>query len=130
MLSDGEIDVPKDPSHVAWFNLGPLPGENGNSIINGHFGWKDGLPAVFDNLHALDIGDTMYIEDENGITITFIVNKIKKYSKIETTSEIFSSNDSKAHLVLITCAGIWDAKEKKYSERLVIFADMEYRDRF
>jgi len=35
------------------------------------------------------------------------------------------SNDGKAHLNLITCAGVWDEVEKSHSSRLVVFADME-----
>lgn len=30
---DGEMDIPKDPAHVAWFKFGPRPGESGSAVI-------------------------------------------------------------------------------------------------
>jgi hypothetical protein len=53
LTSDGAMDVPKGHVKVAWFNLGPSPGEIGSSVIAGHYGWKNNIPAVFDNLHKL-----------------------------------------------------------------------------
>jgi hypothetical protein len=49
----GAMDVPEGPNDVAWFNLGSRPGEEGTSIIDGHSGWKDNIPAVFDDLYKL-----------------------------------------------------------------------------
>jgi len=48
------MDVPKGLNNIGWFNLGPRPGENGNAVIDGHYGvWKNGKGAVFNNLHKL-----------------------------------------------------------------------------
>ncbi|MDP3988734.1 MAG: class F sortase [bacterium] len=122
---NGAMDVPKSPIEVGWFNLGPRPGENGSAVIAGHYGWKNNLPAVFDNLHTLRVGDEIFVEDENGFTTTFIVRKIKIYGKDEITPEVFSSSDGKAHLNLITCTGDWNTEEKTRSQRLVVFTDKE-----
>jgi sortase (surface protein transpeptidase) len=35
------VGVPVDQRNVAWFNLGPLPGENGSAVISGHYGLKN-----------------------------------------------------------------------------------------
>lgn len=121
---DGAMDVPKNPANVAWYNQGPLPGDIGSSVIDGHYGpWKNGEISVFDNLNKLNIGDTLSIYDEKGITSNFIVKKIKKYKPDAEASDIFISNDGKSHLNLITCNGIWDEVSKSYSQRLVIFTD-------
>jgi len=125
LTADQSIDAPKDPFGVAWFNLGPRPGENGNAVISGHYGWKNGIPAVFDNLHKLQKGDNLYIEDEKGIVITFVVNEIRTYSQNDDVSGVFTSSDGKAHLNLITCTGVWDKVSKSYSKRLVVFTDKE-----
>jgi LPXTG-site transpeptidase (sortase) family protein len=121
----GAMDVPKGPSDVAWFNLGPRPGESGSAVIVGHFGWKNNIPAVFDNLNKLQNGDKIYIEDGNGITTTFLVRKIQIYGENESASDVFNSSDGKAHLNLITCQGIWNKIQKSYSNRLVVFTDKE-----
>ena len=121
----GAMDVPKDAKDVAWFDLGTRPGEIGSSVIDGHYGWKNNIPVVFDNLSKLKKGNKIYIKDDEGFTSTFIVQKIKIYSQNEETSDIFGSNDGKAHLNLITCDGVWNASKKAYSNRLVVFSDLE-----
>jgi len=122
---NGEMGIPKGATTTAWFNLGPKPGEKGSAVIDGHFGWKDNLPAVFDNLNKLQKGDKIYVDDDKGITTTFVVQEIRKFEKNDSTSNIFNSKDNIAHLNLITCKGIWDAKSKSYSERLVVFSIKE-----
>jgi LPXTG-site transpeptidase (sortase) family protein len=119
----GAMDVPGTADDVAWFNLGPRPGEIGNAVISGHFGWKNGMPAVFDNLHMLESGDRITTEDIAGITTTFVVRKLQKLKEHEDAGAVFASNDGGAHLNLITCGGEWNKSKKSYSDRLVVFAD-------
>ena len=103
--------------------MGPIPGELGSSIIDGHSGWKNGIPAVFDNLYKLKKGDNIYVEDKNGKVSTFVVRETKMYDSKANPAEVFVSNDGKAHLNLITCAGVWDNTLKSHSSRLVVFTD-------
>ncbi len=125
LTPQGAMAVPAGPTDVAWFNLGPRPGESGSAVIAGHEGWKDGIAAVFDNLHQLQKGDKVYTKDERGVISTFIVREIRTYDQNGDTSDIFNSSDEKAHLNLITCEGIWNAAKQSYSDRLVVFADKE-----
>lgn len=125
LTPDGAMGVPTDPDTVAWFNLGPRPGETGSAVIDGHFGWKDGIPAVFDNVHKLHKGDMLSVEDKNGVTTTFVVRELRLYDQHENAVDVFSSSDGKAHLNLITCTGVWNKNQKSYSERLVVFTDKE-----
>jgi LPXTG-site transpeptidase (sortase) family protein len=125
LTPDGAMDVPKGPDNVAWFNLGQRPGENGSAVIAGHYGWKNNIPAVFDDLHKLNKGDRIYIKDEKGVTNIFIVREIRIYGKDENASDVFSSSDGKAHLNLVTCTGGWIEAEKTRPERLVVFTDKE-----
>lgn len=122
----GTMGVPKGSLDVAWFNLGPRPGENGSAVIAGHYGrWKNGGGSVFDNLNKLKKGDKIYIEDIKGFTTTFVVREIKIYDLNANTGDVFYSIDGKAHLNLITCEGIWDDVRKTYSNRLIVFTDKE-----
>jgi len=124
LTPQGAMDVPKGPADVAWFDLGPRPGDNGSAVIAGHYGpWKNGGGSVFDNLNKLKSGDKIYIQDETGAIITFVVRESRTYGKNEDASDVFSSNDGKAHLNLITCEGVWDETQKTYSNRLVVFTD-------
>src|SRR3989344_9500143 len=54
---DGRMDVPQGSVNVAWFSLGPHPGEVGSAVIGGHFGIRSGVPFVFYNLDKLKVGD-------------------------------------------------------------------------
>lgn len=121
----GVMGVPKGPSAVGWFESGPRPGEMGTAVLDGHSGWKDGVSAVFDNLHMVHAGDIISIEDEYGTRINFVVRLVQKYDADADASEIFVSADDISHLNLITCVGVWDKTEQDYSERLVVFADRE-----
>ncbi len=125
LTSDGAMGVPKGPNEVVWFNLGPRPGENGSAVIAGHYGWKNNIPAVFDNLHKLSKGDKISVEDEKGVTTTFVVREIRTYSKDDAASDVFASGDGKVHLNLITCTGAWNKAEKTRSDRLIVFTDKE-----
>ncbi len=124
ITSNKAMDTPKEANKVGWFNLSAIPGQAGSSVINGHFGYKNKKPAVFDNLSKIKKGDKIYIEDEEGVVITFVVLKLKSYGRNDNASEVFASNDAKARLNLITCAGDWDPIAKTHSNRLVVFAEV------
>jgi LPXTG-site transpeptidase (sortase) family protein len=127
LTPDGVMDVPDGPVDVAWFNLGPRPGDVGSAVIAGHYGtWENGEGSVFDNLNKLKPGDKIYVEDEKGMGITFLVNKVVIYGQNDNASTIFRSSDGKAHLNLITCEGDWNKDQKTYSGRLVVFSDASY----
>lgn len=125
LASDGAMDVPKERANVAWFNLGPRPGEQGSAVVAGHYGWKNGKASAFDNLYKLRKGDKLYIEDEKGATIAFVVRESRRYDPEADASGVFGSSDGRAHLNLVTCEGAWDRVSKTYSKRLVVFTDKE-----
>lgn len=126
ITSQGAVGVAKSRANGAWFNLGPRPGASGNAVITGHFGYfKNGTVGVFNNLYKLKQGDKIYVEDDRGVMISFVVREIKKYDPKDEALDVFSSSDGKSHLNLITCEGFWDKASKSYSKRLVVFADKE-----
>ncbi len=125
LTSSGAMAVPTGPTDTAWFDLGPRPGEIGSAVIAGHEGWKDGISAVFDNLHKLQVGDQVYVQDAQGVTLAFVVRRIGIYGQNGNAADVFNSSDGKAHLNLITCEGTWNAAEKSYSNRIVVFTDQE-----
>lgn len=125
LTPDGAMDVPNGPAEVAWFNLGPRPGENGSAVIAGHYDWIKNAPAVFDKLHKLRQGDEVSVEDEKGVVSIFLVREIRIYDKDDVAPDVFGSSDGKVHLNLITCTGAWDKAGKTFSERLIVFADKE-----
>ena len=125
LTSSGAMDVPKDPTQVAWFNHGPRPGEVGSAVISGHYRWKNNTPVIFNDLHLLQKGDRVSVVDAAGVTTTFLVREVRVYGLHDNAAGVFTSSDGKAHLNLITCQGVWDNVKKSYLQRLVVFTDKE-----
>jgi LPXTG-site transpeptidase (sortase) family protein len=125
LAADGSMDVPKDPDNAGWYALGPRPGETGSAAIAGHVNWWGGVKGVFEHLSALKPGDIITIENDFGKNIYFVVREARTYDADADATEIFSTNDGKAHLNLITCTGLWDKGAQQYAKRLVVFADLE-----
>jgi LPXTG-site transpeptidase (sortase) family protein len=118
----GDMGVPSNAVDVAWFYPGPRPGEKGSAVLAGHFDGESGEAGVFFDLYKLKKGDTLYIEDEKGASISFVVRESGIYNP-GYAEKVFSANDT-AHLNLVTCDGVWDGATKSYSKRLVVFADI------
>ena len=126
LTSEGAMDIKKDPTEVAWYKLGPRPGEKGSAVIAGHYGFSaNGEGSVFNGLHTLNKGDKISVIDNNNTTTNFVVRESRRYSPKADATDVFISNDGKSHLNLITCDGIWENDQNTYSNRLVVFADKE-----
>lgn len=119
------MDAPKSPGNVAWFNLGQRPGEIGTAVIAGHYGWSRGKGSVFNAVNTLRKGDRLYVQDDKGAILSFVVRESRLYDPKADASAVFGSSDGKAHLNLVTCEGVWESAAKSYSRRLVVFTDKE-----
>ncbi|MEO5974103.1 MAG: class F sortase [Ilumatobacteraceae bacterium] len=120
----GAMDVPKKDLNVAWFSLGPRPGEIGSAVIAGHYSWRNhGEGGIFRNLDKLRKGDMLYIRDDKGKSLSFIVRDNRLYDFDEGAGEIFSPNDGN-YLNLITCAGTWNSYQRSSTKRRVVFAEL------
>lgn len=118
---EGRMDVPKDAVNVGWYKPGAKPGEAGKAVIDGHFDTPYG-PSVFNQLSALKTGDELIINDEAGISRTFVVYDSRNYSDDEFPILDVFGTDPLKKLNLITCDGVFNSNEKNYSHRLVIFS--------
>ena len=125
LTPDGAMDVPKNREDVAWLDFGPRPGEDGTAVISGHYGQKNKKTSAFDNLYKLRKGDKIYIEDEKGENVSFIVSKTRRYDPKADATDVFGTNTGLSHLNLITCEGEWDENSEDYPQRLVVFTDRE-----
>ncbi|MDO8495583.1 MAG: class F sortase [bacterium] len=125
LTSNGAMDVPKSRDNVAWFEIGQSPGENGSAVIAGHYGLENRKTSAFDNLHKLRQGDRLYIEDDKGVVISFVVRESRRYDPKADASAVFGSSDGKSHLNLVTCEGDWNDVSESYTKRLVVFTDKE-----
>lgn len=124
LTKSGDMDIDSNAEQVAWYKSGPKPGEEGSAVIAGHYGWKDGVPSVFNDLNTLVKGDKISTTDDGGRVKTFIVTRTEIYTPHQDATSIFKSDDGKAHLNLVTCQGSWNNSAQTYSERLVVFTEL------
>jgi LPXTG-site transpeptidase (sortase) family protein len=122
LTPDGAMGVPGSPGTVAWFKLGPRPGDKGSAVIDGHSGYGSGAAAVFDDLPSLRKGDLLFVEDGKGVLVRFVVRTSRMYDRDANASDVFGRNEGR-HLNLVTCTGAWDAAAGTHAQRLVVFTD-------
>lgn len=127
LAADGTMEIPDNIIDVGWYTGSPRPGERGNAIITGHVAQirksvvtKQG---VFYNLSQLRQGDKLYVINDKGESVTFVVRESRLYDPAADATDVFTSSDNGAHLNIITCEGAWNQDQLSYSQRLVIFTD-------
>lgn len=119
------MDVPKNAANVAWYMYGKKPGEEGNSVIAGHYDTPSGRPAIFYNLRSLEVGDEIEIISENAVKSKFeVTDKASIPFDKFPSEEVFRTKSGK-NLNLITCGGVWDIKRRTYSERIVVYTRLK-----
>lgn len=120
----GAMDVPKKDLNVAWYSSGTRPGETGSAVIAGHFSWRNHAQGgVFNNLDKLRKGDILYIDDDQGKTLSFVVRENRTFKFDADARQVFFSN-SGTLLNLITCSGWWDSSKQSSTARRVVFAEL------
>lgn len=128
LTKTGNMGTPSGPDKyrdIAWFKIGPRPGQEGSAVVAGHLDNGFGLEAVFYNLNQLKAGDEVIITTDKGERAVFRVLSQEIYDyKNAPTGEIFNRKDGRALLNLITCDGTWIKSEKSYDKRLVVFTEM------
>lgn len=119
---DGKLLVSSIPENVGWYRMGRMPGEKGAAVIVGHLDRVTGAAAVFYNLRQLDVGDEVYVTDEMGKEMKFLIfRKISYPVNAMSLEEIFHGESESSILNLITCDGIF-TPGFGYSHRIVLSA--------
>lgn len=121
----GEMEAPAGYDEVGWYRHGARPGEPGRAVLAGHLDSRDG-PAVFFQLGSLQPGDTIEVEFDDGAgPRVFTVRELAQYpTRDAPLADIFGPLD-RPELVLITCAGDFQGPESGYSERVIVYADVQ-----
>jgi sortase (surface protein transpeptidase) len=120
---DQTVEVPKSYEKVGWYKNGATPGEVGPAVILGHVDSYKG-PAIFYSLPKLEKGDEIQVEREDGTTAVFSVDKVVRYTREDFPTDAVYGKTDTPQLRLITCTGIFDKGQQKYSHNLVIYASL------
>ncbi len=118
----GNMKTPSNFSSVAWYYPGSAPGQRGSAVFAGHLDNGLGIPGVFKHLKELALGEKIFITDEEGREIAFVVSEMATYPIAEVPLARVFAQIGTPMLVLITCDGTWVPAQKTYDQRLVVFA--------
>lgn len=125
LTNSGRMGIPTNFTDVAWYNLNPRPGQSGSAVIDGHLDNARDANAVFARLNELKSGDEIFVVDERGLELKFVVKSSAVYSdSYAPLSTIFDKSGNIAKLNLITCDGAWDQQAKNYDKRLVVYTEL------
>lgn len=104
---------------MAWYQLGPRPGERGNAIVAGHVDWG-GKTAVFWKLNELKAGSVVEIVATDDRRYEFVVQWQRWYdAEGAPVEEVFGQSEA-VEVTLVTCGGAFDPKTRQYRSRLVV----------
>ena len=125
LAPDGAMDVPKDYQKTAWYQLGPRPGEQGNSAIAGHVDSKTGR-AVFWDLPRLQQGDEVFVVGDDGVERKFVVTAIETYNRTDAPLERIFGPSTSRHLNLITCdpKSSFNRTTSEYAANVVVYTEL------
>lgn len=123
LAANGDMAAPSTWETVGWYNRGPLPGEAGNAVIDGHLDSYTG-PAVFWHLRELKPGDSIQLKAADGATLRFVVTGSQSFDVNSFPSRQIFGPASVPQLNLITCNGSWDQNQGQYNQRLVVFTKL------
>ena len=122
LTKSGAMGVPTNFTDAAWYKNGPLPGEVGSAVMDGHVDNGLSLPGVFKHLGDLKVGDDIYVTTKSGKELHFTVEETANYPYNDVPTERIFTRADRPRLNLITCDGKWIRAEKTYDERLVVYA--------
>lgn len=119
------IAVPTNIHLAGWFSGSELPGKIGASIIDGHVSGRY-QKGIFENLKKLSKNDDITIERGDNSKLTFSVDSVASYPADKTMQNVYAHTDSnKSKLILITCGGKFNTKDKTYADRVVVVASLQ-----
>lgn len=117
------VDVPTHD--VGWYQDGVKPGDVGNSVLDGHYINKDGSVGIFYTLNQLQTGQDIYTIDDKNQELHFKITEIELVNVADFPIEKVYGRTDKRMLNLITCAGSYDSSKKDYTQRLIIYSQLD-----
>lgn len=121
--SDQTVQVPEDGDDAGWFEHGPVPGQDGSSVILGHVDSETG-PAVFSRLSTLAPGDRVRVRRDDARVAVFEVTRVATYENEDfPAQEVYAGSPGAPALNLVTCGGVYDQDRGGWQSNVVVFTE-------
>jgi len=118
----GNLDVPPNYIEVGWYKYGPLPGEMGSAVLDGHVDNGGKIPGPFKNLKKVKAGDDIVVTMTDGTVHRYKVSATDVYPTNKFPGKKIFLESGERYLKLITCHGKFIASKDTYDQRLVVTA--------
>ncbi|MEV8633842.1 class F sortase [Streptosporangium sp. NPDC051023] len=120
-----EIQTPplSKPNLAGWYKNGPIPGQQGPSVVLGHVNTRSGA-AVFSRLKEIRRGDKIKVSRSDGTIVEFTVDGVEQVSKKSFPSKRVYGNTGEATLRLITCGGVYNRQTHHYTDNIIVYATL------
>jgi LPXTG-site transpeptidase (sortase) family protein len=120
-----EIQTPplSKPNQAGWYKNGPIPGQQGPSVVLGHVNTRSGA-AVFSRLKEIKRGDKIKVSRSDGNIVEFTVDGVEQVSKTAFPAKRVYGNTGEATLRLITCGGVYNSKTHHYTDNIIVYATL------
>lgn len=117
VLANGQLAVPSGSTlNVGWYAAGTVPGQVGSAVLDAH------VFAAFKNLHNVRVGESIYVTDQDGTVLRFVVQTVATFKLGDLSANYLYKRADARRLTLITCAGQLTPDHSTYTERLVVSA--------
>ncbi|MEU4674673.1 class F sortase [Amycolatopsis sp. NPDC023774] len=118
---DNTLTVPEDPATVGWWSAGAWPGDrHGTVVLAGHVDTDEAGAGALFRLNDLRPGDVVALQTAQG-TLSYRVRALRHYPKRTLPAETFDHSGA-PRLVLITCGGRFDVRNREYTDNVVAYA--------
>ena len=117
------IAVPERADIVGWWSGGAVPGENGPTVLVGHYDSKV-APGVFENLRKLGPGSRIVVEQSDGSVFLYDVTLVEQFSKTEFPTDAVYGPTKTSTLRLVTCGGEFNNETRHYVDNTVVYANL------
>jgi hypothetical protein len=117
----GVLGLPTNAWDAGWFEYGPVPGAQGDAVIEGHSGYP-GKPLLFGSLYRLRPGDRIVVVLADRSRRLFIVTS-KATVPAGASPPGLADPYGPPRLTLITCTGSFNKYTYSSSQRLLVEAN-------
>ena len=122
VTSTGAMGVPSSIWDAGWYIGSAKPGQSGAAFMDGHSSSAGG--ALFGKLDTLAVGDSIKVERNDGIVVSYKVAKVSVVNRndVDMTSMLKPYDPHKNGLNIMSCQGQWIASEGTLENRVLVYA--------
>ncbi len=123
VLADGQMQLPKDPNRIGWYEYGPVPGDaQGSAVLGGHVDSLRRGVGPLARLAAVDVGDRVVVTAGDGTRVRYRVTSVRRITKAALPVDSLFRPDGAHQLAVITCGGRYVAAAGGYEDNIVVLA--------